>query len=166
VLLYRSEFSNQRQYFGCTCSRGCSNFAVVRRSHRCNLDHDGTDRGHWELVDGYSRVQSFHNPSRQQPVFLNLKSGVRLSPAPRLLLIQFHQVDVSRQNSKHALKWCSVIKVSYFLPAGPFALMMYFADGKQNNGDSGPMFSSRQRAHLAGTASIAPPLAGSDLGDQ
>ena len=35
-----------------------------------------------ELVDGYSRVQSFHNPSTKQPDFLNRWSGVRLSPGP------------------------------------------------------------------------------------
>jgi hypothetical protein len=46
--------------------------------------------------------------------FLNRLSGVRLSPGPPSLPLRFHQVDSSRSNSKHALKQCSVIKVSYF----------------------------------------------------
>jgi hypothetical protein len=35
-----------------------------------------------ELVDEYSRVQSFQNPTTKQSVFLNRLSGVRLSPGP------------------------------------------------------------------------------------
>ena len=67
-----------------------------------------------ELVDEYSRVRNFQNQSTQQSVFLNRLSGVRLSPGPPLLPIHFHRVDSSRSNSKHALKQCGVIKVSYF----------------------------------------------------
>jgi hypothetical protein len=43
----------------------------------------------------------------------NRLSGVRLSPGPPLLPIQFHQVDSAGAIPKSALKQCSVIKVSY-----------------------------------------------------
>ena len=68
-------------------------------------------------VDRADIIRNFQNPSKQGTVFLNRLSGVRLSPGPPLLPIHLHRVDSSRSNSKHALKQCSVIKVSYFLYA-------------------------------------------------
>jgi hypothetical protein len=83
-------------------------------------------------VDRTDIIRNFQNQSKQGTVFLNRLSGVRLSPGPPLLLIQFHEVDSSRPNSKHALKQYSVIKVSYFLhvifanASGPYVATTFF----------------------------------------
>ncbi len=65
-------------------------------------------------VDRTDIIRNFQNQSKQRTVFLNRLSGVRLSPGPPALPFEFHQVDLSAANWKCALKWCSVIKVSYF----------------------------------------------------
>src|SRR5580700_10049264 len=69
-------------------------------------------------VDRTDIIRNFQNQSKQGTVFLNRLSGVRLSPGPPLLPIQFHQFDSFRSNFRLALKRCSVIKVSYFLAHG------------------------------------------------
>jgi hypothetical protein len=46
-------------------------------------------------VDRTDIIRNFQNRSERGTVFLNLRSGVRLSPAPPLLLIQFQTVDSS-----------------------------------------------------------------------
>src|SRR5580693_1860785 len=77
-------------------------------------------------VDRTDIIKNFQNQSKQGTVFLNRLSGVRLSPGPPLLPIHFHRVDSSRSNSKHALKQCSVIKVSYFFALSRWVARLLF----------------------------------------